>query len=149
MRRSKEDLASESQIGFYKGVALELAVALILSFEGYRIRGLGQKLDSEEIDIICEKGIGPSLRVLVCECKNVHRLIEYNDVDKLIERLRKVKDSLYSNLTAPIEGRFYTTSNFDQMAKDLALSVRKFTVKLINGKKLKRLFAESGLKFPD
>lgn len=149
MEKSNSGLTLVGQLNFYKGLALELAVAMILvCSEGYRIRAIRQKFNSEEIDILCEKGIGRSLQVLVCECKNVQKLIEHEDVDKLVERVGKVKSHFYWKMAARIEGRFYTTSNFDEKAERLASSVKKFTIKLVNGDRLRKIFAENGLKFP-
>ncbi len=69
-------------------------------------------------------------------------------MDKLVEQVGKVKNHFYQKMTANIEGRFCTTSNFDEKAERFASSVKKFTIKLVDGDRLREMFAENGLKFP-
>ena len=55
-----------------------------------------------------------------------------------------MKRNYYPNQNAIFEGRFYTTSIFDQKAENFAASVRKYKISLIDGKKLKKIFFEVG-----
>ena len=150
------EAGSTDLLEFYKGKAnnlkakvLEFGVALmLLRSEGYYPRYIDRRFDSDEVDIISEKGMGRSMRVVVCECKNVRkdRVIGRNDVDRLVQRVRRVRAFFYRNEYAAFEGRYYTTSVFDESAKRFAGSVKKFQITLVDGKKLDEVFAQSGVR---